>query len=66
MLVEKIISICKKKKKYIGICGQAPSDYEDFALFLVERGIDSMSLNPDVVIKTRLAISKMKRRSWWR
>lgn len=65
ILVDRIIQICKKKKKYIGICGQAPSDYEDFALFLVERGIDSMSLNPDVVIKTRLAISKMKRRSWW-
>lgn len=66
MLVEKIISICKKKHKYIGICGQAPSDYTDFALFLVERGIDSISLSPDVVIKTRLAIAKMKRRArWW-
>jgi pyruvate,water dikinase len=65
-LVEKIVRICKKKRKYIGICGQAPSDYEDFALFLVKLGIDSMSLNPDVVIKTRLAIAKAHSRKKWR
>lgn len=65
-LVAEIIKICKRRHKYIGICGQAPSDYEDFALFLVERGIDSMSLNPDVVIKTRMAIAKMSRKlKWW-
>ncbi|MBC7823674.1 MAG: hypothetical protein H7126_07305, partial [Candidatus Parcubacteria bacterium] len=40
------------------ICGQAPSDYPEFAEFLVELGIDSMSLNPDSVLKTRLAIAK--------
>ena len=42
--------------KPIGICGQAPSDYPDFAQFLVEQGIDSISLNPDTVLKTTVAI----------
>lgn len=65
-LIANIIGICRRRKKYIGICGQAPSDYTDFALFLVEEGIHSMSLNPDVVVKTRLAIAKMKRKfAWW-
>jgi pyruvate,water dikinase len=44
----------------IGICGQAPSDYPDFARFLVEEGIDSISLNPDAVVKTRIAIAAME------
>ncbi len=51
-LIEEIIKKCKSKGKYIGICGQAPSDYPDFAEFLVEKGIESMSLSPDTVIKT--------------
>lgn len=55
-LISDIIKKCKEKNKYIGICGQAPSDYEDFAEFLVEAGIDSMSLNPDTVIKTTLKV----------
>jgi pyruvate,water dikinase len=45
----------------IGICGQAPSDYPEFAAFLVEQGIDSISLNPDVVLKTRRAILEAER-----
>ena len=45
-----------RKEKKIGICGQAPSDYPDFAQFLVEKGIDSISLNPDTVLKTTMAI----------
>ncbi|MEB3332897.1 MAG: phosphoenolpyruvate synthase [Synechococcaceae cyanobacterium] len=45
----------------IGICGQAPSDYPEFARFLVEEGIDSISLNPDAVLSTRLAISAIER-----
>lgn len=51
------ISACKKENKYIGICGQGPSDHPDFALWLVEQGIDSLSLNPDTVIDTWLFIS---------
>ena len=51
-LIEEIIKKCRARGKYIGICGQAPSDYPDFAEFLVEKGIESMSLSPDTVIKT--------------
>jgi len=55
------IRAAKAKGKYIGICGQAPSDYEDFALFLIEEGIDSMSLSPDTVIKTTEAVLKKEK-----
>ena len=51
-LISQVIRICKAKGKYIGICGQGPSDYPDFAQFLVKEGIESMSLNPDSIIKT--------------
>jgi pyruvate,water dikinase len=51
-MVQWVIETGKRKNKKIGICGQAPSDYPDFAEFLVRSGIDSMSLNPDTVIKT--------------
>ncbi|MDO8436232.1 MAG: phosphoenolpyruvate synthase [bacterium] len=57
-VIKKVIEICKKRKKYIGICGQAPSDFPEFAQFLVEQGIESISLNPDTVIKTIIAIAK--------
>jgi pyruvate,water dikinase len=50
----------RKTGKKIGICGQAPSDYPDFAKFLVQHGIDSLSLNPDAVIKTTLEILKVE------
>jgi pyruvate,water dikinase len=50
-LIAEIIPKCLKRKKYIGICGQGPSDYPDFAAFLVELGIESMSLNPDTVVR---------------
>lgn len=59
-MVSQIISLCKKENKYCGICGQAPSDYPEFAEFLVKEGIESMSLNPDTVIKTILALSKIE------
>ncbi len=55
-LIATAIEVAKRKGKYIGICGQAPSDYEDFATFLVEKGIASMSLNPDTVLSTTKAI----------
>lgn len=54
--IASVIKVANEKGKYIGICGQAPSDYEDFATFLVEEGIHSISLNPDTVIKTTEAI----------
>jgi len=55
-LISEVIEVANRKGKYIGICGQAPSDYPEFAEFLVEKGIQSISLNPDTVIKTRIAI----------
>jgi pyruvate,water dikinase len=56
-MIAEIIEKCVKKGKYIGICGQAPSDYPEFAEFLVEKGIESISLNPDTVIKNILRIA---------
>jgi pyruvate,water dikinase len=59
-MVRLVIEKAKKNDRKIGICGQAPSDYPEFARFLVEQGIDSISLNPDSVIKTLLDIAKME------
>ena len=56
-MIKSVIETAKKQKRKIGICGQAPSDFPDFAEFLVECGIDSISLNPDTVIKTKLRIA---------
>jgi pyruvate,water dikinase len=61
-LISQAIKTVKKKHKKIGICGQAPSDYPDFAKFLVKQGIDSISLNPDTVVKTTLAILEEEKR----
>ncbi|MCI0534721.1 MAG: hypothetical protein L0Z50_05790, partial [Verrucomicrobiales bacterium] len=60
-MIAQVIAACRAKKRKIGICGQAPSDYPDFAQFLVEQGIDSISLNPDTVLKTTLAILDKER-----
>jgi pyruvate,water dikinase len=60
-MISQVIEVAKRKGKKIGICGQAPSDFTDFAEFLVECGIDSISLIPDTVIKTRLAIAKKEK-----
>ena len=57
-LVSQVIKACKRRGKYIGICGQAPSDYPDFVEFLVSEGIESISLNPDTVIKTLSVIAE--------
>ncbi len=57
-LLKLAIQACKEEDKYIGICGQGPSDYPDFAKWLVSKGIESISLNPDAVIKTWLEISQ--------
>jgi pyruvate,water dikinase len=55
-MVAAVITAAKAKGRKIGICGQAPSDYPEFARFLVEQGIESMSLNPDAVVKTTMAV----------
>ena len=60
-LVKKTIQECKRKRKYVGICGEAPSTFPEFAEFLVEEGIESMSLNPDTVIPTTLKIAKKEK-----
>ncbi len=59
-MIASVIRSAKAKGRKIGICGQAPSDYPDFAAFLVELGIDSISLNPDAVLKTTLKILEME------
>ncbi len=56
-MVRMVIDVAKHRGKKIGICGQAPSDFPEFATFLVECGIDSISLIPDTVIKTRFAVA---------
>jgi pyruvate,water dikinase len=63
-LVKQVIDVAHnhKPRRKVGICGQAPSDFPEFADFLVECGIDSMSLNPDVVLATRLNIAKVEKR----
>ena len=60
-LIADVIKVCLKKKKYVGICGQGPSDHPSFAKFLVEEGIESMSLNPDSIIKTIIAVAKVEK-----
>jgi len=59
--IERLIKEAKRCNTKVGICGQAPSDFPDFARFLVDCGIDSISLNPDTVIKTRLEIGEYER-----
>jgi pyruvate,water dikinase len=54
------IKACRKHGKYVGICGQGPSDNPDFAVWLMEQGIESMSLNPDSVIETWQKLAEMK------
>ncbi|MFW9612031.1 MAG: phosphoenolpyruvate synthase [Fluviibacter sp.] len=58
MLLERAIESCNKAGKYIGICGQGPSDHPDLAEWLTEKGITSLSLNPDTVVDTWQQIAK--------
>lgn len=57
-LLQQAIQACKKADKYIGICGQGPSDHPDLARWLMQQGIDSVSLNPDTVLETWLFLAK--------
>ena len=64
-LVKQVIDAAHnhKPRRKIGICGQAPSDFPEFADYLVGCGIDSMSLNPDVVLSTRLSVAELEKRT---
>ncbi|SER66831.1 pyruvate, water dikinase [Nitrosomonas sp. Nm51] len=59
-LLKMAIDACRKQHKYVGICGQGPSDYPDFARWLYEQGVSSLSLNPDSVIQTWLELAKIR------
>jgi pyruvate,water dikinase len=61
ILIRQLIKVAHKYNRKVGICGQAPSDFPDFAEFLVQEGIDSISLNPDTVLKTTMMLGKMKK-----
>jgi pyruvate,water dikinase len=56
-LLAMAISACRRKGKYVGICGQGPSDHPELARWLVEQGIESISLNPDTVVETWLFLA---------
>ncbi len=60
--IEKMIKVAHKYKRHIGICGQAPSDYPEYAEFLVNCGIDSISVNPDVALKVKLHVAKIEKK----
>ena len=57
-LLATAIRACRKQGKYVGICGQGPSDHPDLARWLMEQGIDSLSLNPDTVVSTWMALAE--------
>jgi pyruvate,water dikinase len=58
-MIERAITACRTAGKYVGICGQGPSDHPDLAEWLLQQGIESMSLNPDTVVDTWLALAKV-------
>jgi pyruvate,water dikinase len=62
-LLSMAIKAAKARGKYVGICGQGPSDHEDFAAWLVDQGIDSVSLNPDTVVETWLYLAEQHAQS---
>lgn len=61
LLISQAIKACHSQGRYVGICGQGPSDHPDLAAWLVQEGIDSLSLNPDVVLETWMSIAGMSR-----
>ncbi len=61
MLLSMAIRAAKQKGKYVGICGQGPSDHQDFAAWLMEEGIDSLSLNPDTVVVTWVSLAQLNK-----
>lgn len=65
-MIRQVISTCRERGRKIGICGQAPSDYPEFVKLLVDQGIDSISLNPDTVLKTTAAILELEQVPEWK
>lgn len=63
-MIAEVIAKCRARGKYIGICGQAPSDYPEFTDFLIEKGIESVSLNPDTVVKELIKIAEKEKNIW--
>ena len=61
-MIERLIKTAHAVGKKVGICGQAPSDYPEFAEFLVELGIDSISLNPDSVVKVKKRVAEVEKK----
>jgi pyruvate,water dikinase len=61
-MLRRAIEAGHRAGRKVGICGQAPSDYPEFAAFLVEHGIDSLSLNPDAILRTTLRVLEEERR----
>lgn len=61
VLLSMAIQACRKAGKYVGICGQGPSDHPDLAKWLMEQGIDSVSLNPDSVLETWFFLSEKEK-----
>ncbi len=60
-LIKQVIDVAHKHHKHVGVCGQAPSDYPEFAEYIVSLGVDSMSLNPDSIIATRQRIAQLEK-----
>src|SRR5690606_5026090 len=59
-LIRELIHVAHKKGLPVGICGQGPSDFPEFAEFLVREGIDSISLNPDAIVKTAMRVKEVE------
>ena len=62
-MLEMAIAACKKAGKYVGICGQAPSDFPEITKFLVEQGVSTISVNPDSVVQMAHVISEMENKA---
>ena len=61
-LIREAIKECRKQKKYSGICGDAPSTFPEFTRFLIDCGIESISVNPDVAVRTKLLVAEQERK----
>ena len=61
MMISRAIHACREQNKYVGICGQAPSDHPEFARWLMDEGISAISLNPDTLIETRVRLGAQKK-----